>query len=138
MSTQQRNWLWIVVLAQAFVSSLHGLAHVVVDVHLSLLGYAFISTLTYVLPGLALWLIARQLPRQGMAIMVVSLAGALFFGLYNHYMRISPDHVDHLPGEDGHGFFQITAMLVLWLDAIATLYSVWLFGKVIQMEHVNG
>ena len=53
-------------------------------------------------------------------ILAASMFGALLFGVYHHFVLVSPDHVSHLPAGAAQGLFQVTAaaMAVLELAAV--------------------
>ncbi|MFQ5526344.1 MAG: hypothetical protein ACE5GX_08800, partial [Thermoanaerobaculia bacterium] len=47
------------------------------------------------------------------------LLGSLAFGVYYHYVNISPDHVAHLPPGDAQGLFRWTALALPAVEACA-------------------
>jgi hypothetical protein len=57
----------------------------------------FVDVVILGAPVVALVLIWTPLKRCGYLTLALSMAGALVFGVYHHYMAISPDHVAHLP-----------------------------------------
>jgi hypothetical protein len=75
-----------------FVAVVHGVAHGAAHISLSLPALAFVIVVIQLGPlaGLALM---RPQPRIGAAIVAVSMAGALLFGLVNHFMLPGADHV---------------------------------------------
>jgi len=40
------------------------------------------------------------------------MAVSLGFGVYSHYVAVSPDNVWHLPAGDAQGRFRVTALLL--------------------------
>jgi hypothetical protein len=87
-----RAWLTATVLAHLVVSMVHGVAHTQANVPLSLAAnlFVYIVILAGPLIGLALtW----WTPRLGGWLIALSLAGSLVFGLVNHFVLTSPDHV---------------------------------------------
>ena len=46
------------------------------------------------------------------------MAASLLFGLYYHYVLVSPDHVSHLPDGDLQTAFRITALLLALVQAL--------------------
>ena len=49
------------------------------------------------------------------------MAGAILFGIYNHFIVISPDHVSHVSFTGWGLLFQIIAILTLIIDGIQLL-----------------
>ena len=130
MSASQRWWINVLVISNALISSLHGLAHEFVSVYLDLPGYIFLTLTVYLLPFYGLWRLRKGAASSGLGVVFISLAGALLFGLYKHYIEVSADHVHHVPGKETERlFFQITAHLVLIFGVIGTGYSAWLLGS---------
>lgn len=111
------------VIAHAVVLSLHAAAHQILGVEASQAQLFFIVIVIMVAPlaaGLLLW---RRMT-AGAALMVCSMAGSLIFGVYNHFVAISPDHVSHvarLPQKSWAIIFQITAALLALVEA----FGVW-------------
>ena len=45
------------------------------------------------------------------------------FGLFYHYIIISPDHVAHLPAGEARGLFRVTAVLLLITEAFGVVVA---------------
>ena len=56
-------------------------------------------------------------------LLLLSMLGALIFGVCYHYLIISPDHVAHLPPGDARGMFRITAVLLVATEAVGVVVS---------------
>ena len=54
------------------------------------------------------------------------MIAALFFGVYHHFVMVSPDHVSHLPAGPARmqAQFAWSATLLAVLEAIAVAYGV--------------
>ena len=53
------------------------------------------------------------------------MAAALVFGIYWHYVAVSPDNVAHLPDGPLQGLFQLTALLEILFEAIGVVVGLW-------------
>jgi hypothetical protein len=73
-----------VVLIDALVSILHGLAHAKIPVPLSSLQQLFVNIVIVAAPAIALLLFWTPLQRWGASLLLGSMTRALIFGIYNH------------------------------------------------------
>ena len=111
------------ILAHFAVNAAHGAAHFELQIPLSLPQKVFICTVIAILPLLAALLIWREITFGGGLLLAASLAGALIFGVWNHYVAISPDHVSHLPATERTEWkvlFQATAILLVPVEGCGT------------------
>ena len=107
-----RSLITIAVLAHLIVSILHGYAHMELAVHLSQWQTAYVFVVITAAPLVSLALLWLRKIRLGLLLFAMSMAGSLVFGVYYHYIAISPDHVSHLPSGDSQGLFRLTAFLL--------------------------
>ena len=84
--------LTAVVLTHVAINVAHGRAHAGAQVPLGLASAAFVYLVILAGPlaGLALW---RWRPRLGGWIVAATMAGALGFGVINHFIKIGRAHV---------------------------------------------
>jgi ABC-type xylose transport system permease subunit len=116
-----RAWLTTTVLAHLVVSMVHGVAHTQANVPLSLAAnlFVYIVILAGPLIGLALtW----WTPRLGGWLMALSMAGSLVFGLVNHFVLTSPDHVAHVDPQ-WRSLFETTAVLLAVTEALGVVLA---------------
>ena len=118
-STGGSTWAWLTaaVVAHLAVSFVHGFAHAQAKVPLSLVAnlFVYIVILAGPLIGLALtW----PTERIGSWVIAVTMAGALVFGLVNHFVLSSPDHVAHVDPQ-WRPLFTTTAVLLAVTEALA-------------------
>jgi hypothetical protein len=107
-----------VVLGHLAVALAHGAAHQGAAVSLSPAGNLFVLVVIIVGPLLGLaW--SLKSPSAGAWLIAVTMAGALLFGLVNHFLVISPDHVAHVIGP-WRFWFGATAVLLLIIEAVGT------------------
>ena len=63
--------------------------------------------------------------RLGAVILAGAMAAAFVFGVYYHYVAVSPDHVGHLPPGDARGLFRASALFVAVTQALGTVVGLW-------------
>jgi hypothetical protein len=110
------TWLIAVVFAHLLVSIVHGVAHAQAQVPLSRAAnlFVFLVILAGPLIGLALtWPAARL----GSWVIALTMSGSLVFGLVNHFVLASPDHVNHVDPQ-WRGLFATTAVLLAVTEAL--------------------
>jgi len=114
-----KRWLGTaVVLAHFVIVMLHGSAHTNLKIELAAWQTVYVLIVIVVAPLLAAILIWTRFSRFGFALLAAAMGGALIFGVYFHYLLISPDHVSHLPPGDAQGTFRLTALLLAITEAI--------------------
>jgi hypothetical protein len=113
-----RRWLAAVVLAHLVISIAHGAVHGEAQVPLSRPANLFVLIVILAGPlvGLALTWPAE---RVGSWLVAVTMAGAFVFGLVNHFVVASPDHVTRvaLPWRP---LFTATAVLLALTEALGS------------------
>ena len=104
------KWLTGVILIHLAVSFVHGAAHAQAHVPLSRAAnlFVYIVILAGPLIGLALTWPAERI---GSWLIAVTMAGSLVFGLVNHFVLSSPDHVAHVDPQ-WRVLFATTAVLL--------------------------
>ena len=112
-----------VVLVHLAINIVHGQAHAGAQVPLSLAGtlFVYIIILTGPLAGLVL---SRWRPRAGAWIVAACMAGALVFGLVNHFIINGTDHVARVAAE-WRTLFGVTAALLVVIEAVGVAVGVW-------------
>jgi hypothetical protein len=120
--------IWVVVV-HALVSALHGLAHEQLAVALSLSQKLYVLVVIVAAPLVAVLLLWRKRYLAGALLFLCSMAGALVFGVYNHFVASSPDHVAHVAAVASGVWvivFQATAVLLALVEAFGCLVGVWM------------
>lgn len=108
------------ILAHVVVNAVHGAAHRELAIPLSRSQELFVVLVIGIAPILAGMLIWRRFTFGG-PLLAASLVGALAFGVWNHFMAVSPDHVSHLPMTATSGWrilFQVSAILLIPTEAL--------------------
>lgn len=126
--------LWLALLAifiHALVGTLHAAAHRALGVELSWLQLIYIVPVIFLAPlvaGLLLW---KKMKAGGAVLLFISLSGSLFFGVFNHFLNISPDHVSRvaeLPQKSWGFVFQMSAVLL----ALSEAFGIWAGWRVLK------
>ena len=113
-----------IVVAHLLVSFAHGLAHRELRVGLSPSGSIFVTSVVLVLPLVAMALLWTAQKRLGLILLSLSMFGSLLFGLYHHFLVISPDHVHSQPASPWGIAFIFTAYGLLITEAIGTYVGI--------------
>ena len=113
----------VIILAHLAVNFMHGAAHSGAAVPLSALQNAFVWIVILVGPLVALWMI-RTGRRLGPELLALTMGGSLAFGIVNHFVIESPDHVGHITSEAWRLPFQLTALALAVLEAAGTAIGI--------------
>lgn len=108
------------VLAHLLISIIHGAAHTGARIQLSPLAtlFVFVVILAGPVAGLAL---SWRAERLGSLLAAISLAGSLIFGVVNHFVLDSPDHISHVAAPWSRMFGTTAALLT-----VTEILGVWL------------
>jgi hypothetical protein len=116
--THNRPWIWLasVVIAHLAISIVHGAAHAQAHVPMSRTAnlFVFVVILAGPLVGLAWTLRSRRI---GAWLIGVTMAASLVFGLVNHFVLATPDHVSHVDPR-WQPLFATTAVLLAFTEAL--------------------
>lgn len=107
-----QRWLALVVIAHLLVTIVHGAAHSGARIPMTLAANFFIWIVILIGPLAGLWL-SRSRPAAGGWLVAATMAGSLVFGIVNHYVIVSPDHVSHVAAEWRTQFGVTAALLVV-------------------------
>jgi hypothetical protein len=115
-ASPQVRWLTAAVLSHLVVLIVHGAAHAGAHIPLSRAAnlFVFVVILAGPLVGLALIWPAERI---GTWLIAITMAGALVFGLVNHFVFASPDHVSRV-ARDWRPLFTTTAVLLAPTEAL--------------------
>jgi hypothetical protein len=115
----------IVVAIHAIVVVLHGLAHQKVPVPLSWLQSLFVGVVIVLAPVVAVGLLRTRFEAVGRWLFLGSMTGALLFGIYYHFIAMSPDRISQVPFAGWGATFQVTAILLLLTEALGSGVGLW-------------
>ncbi|MDQ2856494.1 MAG: hypothetical protein M3R68_09205 [Acidobacteriota bacterium] len=108
----------IIILIHAGVSMVHGFAHQHLSIDLTATQKLFVIVVITLAPLVSMLLLWTRLRRAGAALLLASMLGSLIFGLVNHFVIVSPDHVQHLSAGDWRLPFQLTAVLLAAIEIL--------------------
>lgn len=117
----------VLVAAHFAVAVWHGEAHTALAVALPPAKNAFVIAVIVVAPIIAIALMWTRHALAGLWIVVLSMIGAWLFGVYHHFVLVSPDNVRHLPtgGPGDQSTFAMTAVALAILELATALYAAW-------------
>jgi hypothetical protein len=122
-----------IVIAHAAVATLHGAAHQALGVSLSVSQSLFVIIVIAIAPVLAGLLLWKKPSAAGAVMLALSMAGSLVFGVYNHFVALSPDHVSHVGAMSNSAWvtvFQATALLLPLTELAGTVVGLLLLKRV--------
>jgi hypothetical protein len=119
----------IFILCHGAVSLLHEIAHRMLPVTLPLVKYVIAYAFLGVLPLIALVLLWTSFRRAGVWLLLFSMAGSLLFAGYHHFVLHGPDHIFGAPHGAWLPVFQVTAVLLLILEAFGCWLSFRFLGR---------
>ncbi len=114
------------VLAHLVISMVHGAAHGAAHVPLSLAANVFVFAVIVAGPLLGLALSWRA-ERTGSLIVALTMTASLAFGVVNHFILESPDHVAHVTAQ-WRTLFAATAVLLALTEMLGLGCAVRLVG----------
>ncbi|HEX3726345.1 MAG TPA: hypothetical protein VHV08_08880 [Pirellulales bacterium] len=118
-------WATSIVVVNEAINFIHGQAHERLAVGLQPWQWAFVWTVIVVAPLVAAALYWTRWRQAGAALLCASMLGSLLFGVFHHFVAVSPDHVSHLPAGDAQGLFIVTAVLLVIAEALGAALAFW-------------
>jgi hypothetical protein len=128
----------VLVAVHLVVAIWHGNAHTALAVGLPPAKNAFVIAVIVIAPVIAVALLWTRFAVAGLSLVALSMLGALLFGVYHHFVLISPDNVHHLPPGSltDRSTFAATAAALAWLELAAVLYGAWCLKSVARRAPV--
>lgn len=102
----------VVVLVHAAVMLFHGAAHIELNVELSAWANLYVLCIVGIGPIAGLLLLRSTWQRAAATTLLVTMTGALLFGLWKHFIAPGADHVMHVHAGPWRLPFQATAVLL--------------------------
>jgi hypothetical protein len=118
------KYVTAIVVAHLLVNIVHGLAHRGLRVGLAPLDSMFVIVVVLIFPLIAMLLLWTAKKRLGLILLSLSMFGSLLFGLYHHFLVVSPDHIHSQPSGGWGTTFVLTAYLFLIMEAIGAYVGV--------------
>jgi hypothetical protein len=114
-----------IVVIHALLAMVHGSAHTHLGISLNLGQNLFVVIVIMLAPLVSMILLWTRLRRLGAAVLFLSMAGSLVFGVAYHFVVVSNDHLLHLPAGDWQVVFQATAVLLF----ISEICGCWIGAR---------
>jgi len=114
----------------------HGAAHTELAVGLSAAQNLFVYVVVVVAPLVAVGLLWTRHVRLALWMFLSAMCGSLLFGVYYHYVCVSPDNIHHLPpGSDAaHERFVLSAAVLALIELASALSGAFVLG----WHHASG
>jgi hypothetical protein len=121
-----------IVVVHFAINVAHGIAHQHLAIGVNAFQKAFVAAVIVVAPFYAAYLTWKGSMRAGGVLLAISMAGALVFGVYYHFILPGPDHVTHinLPiSLDMRDIFDVSAVLLALFECLGVLAGARIFSK---------
>jgi hypothetical protein len=120
----------VIVWLDLAVNANHMLAHSGANIWLSFLGNAFVVVVILVAPLVSLYLLyTARLEWLGALLLVLSMLAACLFGVWNHFLLPGSDNIRDVPPRVWQQPFQVTAVLLIILQAAGTGIGIWCLSE---------
>jgi hypothetical protein len=109
----------------------HGSLHSRLNINLSPSQTLFILIVILIAPIVGAALVWTRYVSTGLWVFFLSMLAAFLFGAYHHYVMVSPDNINYLPGtspEADHQF-KISAGAIALLELASALYGAFCLGS---------
>ena len=120
-----------VLVAVHLVASLwHGNLHSQLSIKLSTKQTLFVLVVILVAPIVAAALVWTRYASSGLWLFFLAMLGSFLFGAYHHYVFVSPDNINFLPGTDSasHHQFALSAAAIALLELASALCGAFCLG----------
>jgi len=108
----------------------HGAAHQVLHIGLSVSQLIFVIVVISAAPLIAGALLLKGHDKTGALLFTAAMLGSMVFGVWNHFLVISPDHVSMvqaMPQKLWTNTFVITSVLLAIIETAGTIAGLKLF-----------
>jgi hypothetical protein len=122
------KWMAAIVVVHLLISVIHGTAHTEASVPMSVPAnlFVFVVILAGPLIGLVISVWAKLF---GAVVVALTMAASLIFGVVNHFIIDSPDHISHIAAPWSR-LFAITAVLLAITELLGTAVALRLVRNV--------
>ena len=109
----------------------HGSLHSQLSINLSAWQTLFVLVVIVIAPIVAAALIWTRYFSSGLWLFFLAMLGSFLFGVYHHYVLVSPDNIHFLPGASAaaHHQFTISAGALALLELVSALYGAFCLGS---------
>ena len=109
----------------------HGSLHSRLSINLSPRQTLFVFVVILGAPIVGAALVWTRYVPSGLWVFFLAMLGSFLFGAYHHYVMVSPDNINFLPGADhqSHHQFTISAAVIALLELASALYGAFCLGS---------
>ncbi len=137
MSPMMKRYATMIVGVDVVLVAIHALAHLGAGIGLSFAGNVFVAVVIVLAPVLALFLLYSRLAGMGALLLSLSMFGAFVFGVCGHFLLPGADNVLQIPSSVWRIPFQMTAVLLMVLQAAGTVVGVRYLSAVIRRKKAS-
>lgn len=121
----------VLVILHLVVALWHGSAHTHLGIELSTQQTLFIYVVIIIAPVIAAILVWTRYVSMGLWIFFLSMLGSFLFGVYHHYVLVSPDNIAYLPAgtPQSHSHFMTSAGVIALIELASALYGAFCLGR---------
>ena len=114
----------------------HGSAHTQLAITLTPEQSLFVYVVIVMAPVAAAALVWTRHFSVGVWVLFLSMLGALLFGVYHHYIVVSPDNIGHLPSGSpaAQSRFVASAAAIALLELASALYAAFCLARNAQQR----
>jgi hypothetical protein len=119
------------VIVHLVASLWHGSAHTHLGIELSTQQTLFVYLVIIIAPVIAGILVWTRYVSIGLWVFFLAMLGSFLFGVYHHYVLVSPDNISHLPPgtPQSHSHFAASAGLIALIELASTFYGAFCVGR---------
>jgi hypothetical protein len=131
-SQAPQGYAMAIILTHLALSIAHGVAHSHLAIALTIAQTIFVGAVIVAAPLVAAYFIWKRKLRLGAALLAISMAAALAFGVYYHFLAPGPDNVsqaDSTKPANWRNLFEDTAMDLALIEALGTVAGAVLFFR---------
>jgi hypothetical protein len=119
------------VIVHLVASLWHSSAHTHLSIELSTQQTLFVYLVIIIAPVIAAILVWTRYVSIGLWVFFVTMLGSFLFGVYHHYVLVSPDNIRHLPlgTAQSHSHFVTSAAVIAVIELASALYGAFCLGR---------
>ena len=114
----------------------HGSLHTQLSINLSAWQTIFVLLVIVIAPVVGAALVWTRYSSSGLWLFFLAMLGSFLFGVYHHYVLVSPDNIHFLPGGNpaAHHQFTTSAGALALLEMLSALYGAFCLGSRREVE----
>jgi len=122
---KKRMTATLVVMVHLLVVLGHGVAHEQLHIQPNIWQRTFIALVIFIGPVVAMALLWTRLQKMGLVVLLLTMAGSLFFGAAYHFFVPGSDNALELPPGHWESLFKTSATWLAVIETGAVAWCVW-------------